>query len=287
MARWKTTKTELGQLTPNSTLVTPEGGWIGGFLRPASQELADRRAVVYRIQGERAELVYDIESAWVVALTVAQNGELLGVVARPGPVFFLLRESRLEPIPADSLTSLAAVNGTLWVLGAGNLLRNEGGGWEALDRPIDSSRDRLVVDSGRLLIVGQGIAATADGGRTWNEYPCDGGLVGAVTGSVVALYDDEGATLAAMDSERQLESLVRVDQPCRPYQVIQRGGELECLAVPRGHLQGQGILHYASSKQKWSHLTVPSRSEAGAASLGRDGRGLAVDVRGQLLVLES
>jgi hypothetical protein len=111
--------------------------------------------------------------------------------------------------------------------------------------------------------------------------------VGDVSGSVVALYDPQGATLASMGPDRQLHPLARFDQPCRPYRVLQRDGELEFLAVPRGRQEGQGIYHFTSSGQgqKWDRQLIPCRAEQGAANLGGDGRGLALDGEGRLLVL--
>lgn len=294
--QWLPTELGLGRFNPSATVITPEGAVLGGYLREENDELATRRASIYWLGSTESQRVYE-EPGWIVSLAAGEGG-YWAVAAKPGPAFRLLSSAdgrawrEVGPLPAASITRIVAAGAQeLWAMGTGTLVRstNAGKTWQPVPPPrrVDSTRDHLVVQPGTLLLAGTGIAATTDGGATWRTYPTPDGEVTCIWRSLVALKSKNRVQLAAMEKSG-LEPLVEFQKEMRPFNLTAEGDLWQFLAVPLGAEVGQGLFHYVSGDggRTWDATLVNCRPQEGAAGVSPDGRGVAVDVHGRVLVLK-
>ncbi len=298
---WQTTTHSIGRVIPRAIAEPSDGVFlVGGYLQPPGSTLRERRGSLFTLRDQSLQEVWS-EPGWAHCLACAPGvAYLIGAVLHPegsGSLYRLFRSddegrswASVGPVPAPSLTRLAAVNPDwLVALGAQTLLESSDGGrsWSPLTQPIsvNSTRDHLTVSDGTLLLHGDGIHALRSPGGAWAHYAVERGSIGAVSGSGVAFWGPDASGIGAMTAEG-FEALLEFEIPLRPFQLVLDRELIELLALTNDQNPPR-ILHYRSTDggQSWHAATLDCRPDSAAVALGSYRSGLAVGPDGDLLSL--
>ncbi|MCC6998799.1 MAG: hypothetical protein IT370_29575 [Deltaproteobacteria bacterium] len=261
-------------------------GWLQGG---QSWSIDDRRAAIVLAHGDFVTQSHhgpgwiealDVNGAaiWAVAATLREGGtgsvyRLLG--SRDGGVSF----TGQGLIPVASVVQVLAAGGDeVWVLGADTLARSTDGGasWHDVNAPgrRDPARERLSVGGGRIIIVGDGVHASADHGDSWVSHLA-GVEVHAVVGALL-LATIEGKVSFGVMAPAGPRWLRTFDQATLPFSMVASAARVAFLSRDA---TGPGLLYWRSedSGRTWACRRV-------AASEGEHGASL--DPAGGLLMLD-
>lgn len=263
-------------------------------------EAGEPRAVAYRWDGRDLAQVHEARG-YVVAVSVdgavawmitgARRSEGLGsdyraLRSRDGGATY---EDR-GPVPAASATRVVAFGpDEVVVLGTSALLRSTDAGarWAPLHASgrRDGVRERLTNVDGRLLIVGDGVRASADGGATWIEQGVAGARVYAVDGGAVVAQHAGAVKFGRMQPGGPRWRAALPDT-LLPFALRADGARVRVLAQPGGTEVGRGLRLYESDDDghTWEAWRLPALPRAEAAALGTDGRSALVDTFRRLQV---
>lgn len=297
--------TEKGRLddrffVESTRLVAPGEAVFGGYLQaPDTRDSRKSQAAIYRWAGDTAQRTYEAPG-WVSHVSPAPGAVWALASARKaaetGSDHRALRSddggrtwTERGPIPGDHASELLGVSmDEAWVLGVGTLLRTTDGGatWVSIQAPgaRNPVRERLHLEGGRVLLLGDGVRATADGGATWMENGIDNAHVRAVAGAVVA-GELDGALKVGVMERGGARWLAAFPEPMTPFRLVVAGATIRMLAVPTGKLVGRGLLviDSADNGKSWKTHLLHVKASAGAADVLPDGSGVAVDDRRRIL----
>lgn len=284
----------------STRLLAPGEALFGGYVQaPDTRDSRQSRAAIYRWADGEVQRAYDAPG-WVRSVSPA-DGVVWALAAtrkdtETGSDHRALRSddagrtwTERGPIPADSASQILGVSADeAWVLGVDTLLRTTDGGatWAPVRAPgaRNPVRERLLLEGGRVLLLGDGVRATADGGATWMENGVDNARVYAVSGAVVAGELDGELKIGAMETGGP-RWLFAFAEPTTPFRLVVAGPAIRMLAVPAGKLVGRGLLlvDSADNGKTWSTHLLHVQASAGAADLLPDGSGVALDGRRRIL----
>lgn len=296
---WEVSASVPDTFYPAATRLVPAGAVLGGYLQGGDVgAVQDQRAAVYFWDGSRASSVYE-GPGWLVS--VAVEGPVVWAIAatlKPSGVDSDYRALRsgdggaswqeAGPVPGTSIERVLAVSADeAWALGMETLLRTTDGGatWVAVTAggTRDSVHERLVADGGRVLIVGSGVRASADGGATWLDNGVDGSQVLVLHGGTVLARHEGELKLGVMESGGP-RWLATLPAELRPFRLVVDGAVVRFLALPGGKQVGDGVRLYESTDagRTWTVWRLPGQAKEEAADLAKDGRAVFLDTRRRL-----
>jgi len=270
----------------------------GGVAPPGTWALARQTARILRVGPDG------------VATAHAGGGETVLALARHGAVVYgLLLTLRGEgaggrwrllrsddagrsfrdagPIPCASAARLAAAGpDEVWVLGAGALARTCDGGrsWRPVAAPgrRDPVAERLAVSPPYILLAGEGVRASADGGATWRTHLT--GLTVTALDGIAFLATVDGRTRFGVATAEGPDWVRTFSDPLAPFRLRVEGDRARVLAQPDGPPHdGLLLLESADRGARWTVRRIPARAGEGSADLGPGGAWFAVDAARRLL----
>ncbi len=280
--------------------MAPREALFGGYDQGgATWEIGDRRASVYLWSGDSVVRTYEglgwvshisagPGAIWALAATLKPAGvdsDYRALVSLDGGRTW----SERGPIPTASAEQILAVSATeAWVLGMDTLVRTTDAGatWANVGSPgtRDGVSERIALEGGRVVVMGEGVLATATGGQTWMENDVDSSRVYAIAGAVVAARVGTELRVGVMASGGP-EWLAAIDVEGEVSRLVVDGASVRMLVVPTGRMVGRGLLYYTSddNAKAWKAWLLASAANPGAADLLAGGGGVAVDVRRRIL----
>jgi hypothetical protein len=274
---------------------------IAGYLDEG--RLEKNQAVIYLVDRAEVRQVHS-EQGWIEALDVAGSVAFaVHAILKPdgsGSQYGLRKSvdggatwKLAGPIPAQSVTQLLAVSADeAWVLGEGVLMQttDSGASWYSVTAP--GERNSVVERLGRvgqaILILGDGVLATRDGGNSWEQRGFDGLRVGAVSGGMVAAYSPTEVRLGIID-ETGGTWYASFAKKMVPFRLLAEGDSAWMLALPMGEASGErigsGVLLYETRDRgkSWQSVLVRCSPREEAIDIAPDGSALAVAPEAQLL----
>lgn len=268
---------------------------LGGVEEPRGPDAVDAfRAAIVRSDAAGVRKVLDTDGTGVLGL--CRGGTRLFALLKRPPTPDDMGESRLlisddgggswrdrGRIPIKAGLAIAAPGADeIFVLGITELVRSgdSGASWSQVRVPGNHLMDaRIAVVNHQLAILGSGVDATGDGGRTWHHTDLGASRVHAV---------DSWGVLATVDGKLKLGRMqaggagwiATFKDPIEPYRLVIDDPHIRFLATERG---GAVILFESTDGgASWKRAALPSLPEEDAATLGPHGW-CAVDARHRLL----
>jgi hypothetical protein len=270
---------------------------LGGVDEPRGPDAVHAfRAAIVRSDAAGVRKVLDAEGTGVLSL--CRGGPRLFALVKRPPTLDDMGESRLlisddrggswrdrGRIPIKAGLAIAAPDADeVFVLGIAELVRSgdHGASWSQLRVPGNDLMDvRIAVANQHVTILGSGIDATGDAGRTWRHTDLEASRVHAVDGwGVLATIAGE-VKLGRMQAGGPAWGAPFRD-PITPYRLVIADQHVRFLAT-EGH--GAVVLFESTDAgARWNRTTLPSLPEDGAADLGPHGW-FAVDATHRLLAM--
>jgi len=294
---WETTASLPQAFFPEATRLVPGGAVFAGYLQGGDVgAIQDARAAMFLWNGKAAFPVYD-GPGWGVATLGVEGPVVWAIVGTLKPAgvdsdYRALRSldggaswEERGGVPGAEVSCIMAVSADeAWVLGMETLLRTTDGGQSWVTVRASGERDgvheRLERVGGRVLIIWDGVRASADGGATWLDNGVDGSQVFAVDGgTVLALF--EGALSLGVMEQGGPRWLATFPAELRPFRLVVEGPRIRWLALPGGKQVGDGLRLYESTDagKSWTTWRLPGQAKEGAADLASDGRAVFLDRR--------
>jgi photosystem II stability/assembly factor-like uncharacterized protein len=178
------------------------------------------------------------------------------------------------------------------VLGEGVLMQttDSGSSWYPVTAPGErnSAVERLARVGEAILILGEGVLATRDGGTSWEQRGFDGLRVGAVSGGMVAAYSPTEVRLGIIN-ETGGTWYASFAKKMVPFRLLAEGDNAWMLALPMGEGSGErigsGVLLYETRDhgKSWQSVLIRCSPREEAIDIAPDGSALAVAPEAQLL----
>jgi photosystem II stability/assembly factor-like uncharacterized protein len=279
----------------------PQRAVLAGYLDEG--KLEKNQAVIYLVDQGGARQVHS-EQGWIEALDVAGSVAFaVHAILKPdgsGSQYGLRKSldggatwSLAGPIPAPSVTQILAVSAQeAWVLGEGVLMQttDAGSSWYPVNAPGERNSvvERLARVGEAVLILGDGVLATRDGGNSWEQRGFDGLRVGAVSGGMVAAYSPTEVRLGLIN-EGGGTWYASFAKKMVPFRLLAEGDSAWMLALPMGEGSGErigsGVLLYETQDRgkSWQSVLIRCSPREEAIDIGPDGSALAVAPEAQLL----
>ena len=293
---WETTTSVPDTFFPAATRLVSGGAVLGGYIQGGDLgAIQDQRAAIYFWDGTSAAAVYD-GPGWVVSLA-ADGAAVWAIAATLDPSgadsqYRALRSidgghswADCGGVPGSSIAQVLSVGpDEAWALGMETLLRTTDAGqhWTPVTAggARNSVSERLAKVGGRVVITGDGVRATADGGRTWLENGVDGSTVYAVDGGTILARHEGALKLGVMESGGP-RWRATFPESLRPFRLVVDGQTIRWLALSSGADVGDGVKLYESldAGQTWTAWRLPAQAKAEAADLGQGGRAVFLDTR--------
>jgi hypothetical protein len=293
---WESSASVPDTFFPAATRLVADGALLGGYIQGGELgAIQDQRAAMFLWNGRSTGPVYD-GPGWIVSLAVEGSvvWAIAGTLKSTGADsdYRALRSldggaswEERGPVPGASVLRVLAIGANeAWVLGMGTLLRTTDAGQTWVPVAASGSRDgvheRLATASGRVLISGDGVRGSADGGGTWLDNGVDGSKVYVVDGGTV-LARHEGALKLGVMEPGAPRWVATFPAELQPFRLVVEGATIRFLALPGGKQAGDGLRLYESldSGTTWTAWRIPGQSKEEAADLGPGGRGLFLDSR--------
>lgn len=293
---WENTSSVPDTFFPAATRLVTGGAVLGGYVQGGDLgAIQDQRAAIYFWDGKSASAVYD-GPGWVVSLA-ADGAAVWAITATLDASGADSRYRALRSldgghswadcgvVPGTSIGQVLTVGADeAWVLGMETLLRTTDAGQHWVSVTAGGSRnsvtERLAKVGGRVVITGDGVRATADGGLTWLDNGVDGSRVYAVDGGTLLARHEGALKIGAMASggPRWLASF---PDTLQPFRLVVDGQTIRWLALSSGADVGNGIKLYESldAGQTWTAWRLPSQAKAEAADIAQGGRAVFLDTR--------
>ncbi|MBI2264590.1 MAG: hypothetical protein HYU64_05405 [Armatimonadetes bacterium] len=302
LSGWSVRHGALQGYYPDTTRVLGSGtGLTGGYVRSEVEDkLEKRRAAIFLVTRDTVLRTYDGPGwilsmdrtgtiVWAIGATLKKEGQ--------GSDYRLLRSEdngkswkERGPISALSLIKVLAVGpNEVWALGARTLVRTADGGktWQAVQAPgeRDPYKESLSVQGRSVLLLGQGILATRNGGRTWEKRLWPDVQIVDISGEVLLAKSDSTHRVGVL-THGGVQWLASFEKKMWPFRLVVEGKAIRFLAVPSDAFLGSGMYLYESYDygKSWRKTFILCRASEGAVDIGPGGSGLAVNVKGELLL---
>jgi len=270
---------------------------FGGYLQGGDTwAIQDRTATVLRWDGAApatvwtgrgwvVDLAVQGDIAWLLAGTLKASGADSDYSAARSLDRGLTWQD-LGPVTVPNAERLLVVSrDEAWVLGPGVLGRTTDGGqsWSSVVAPgrRNSVEERLVGDADNVLIVGDGVRATNDGGSTWLDNDVDGSHVEAVAGSLVLARSGGKLRLGRMEPGT-VRWISTFPAGLSPFRLVASGSTIRFLATPAAGHSGVVLYQSVDNGKSWKARRVASDGGSSGADIDLSS-GVAMDVRRRIL----
>jgi photosystem II stability/assembly factor-like uncharacterized protein len=280
--------------------LSAEVALLGGHLLAPFADLKQAEAAIFRWSRDNApERVYS-GPGWIVCAAAADKTvwALAAVLRedRNGGDHRLListdaghRFEERGAVPFRYLAQLVAISSTeAWVIGSENLIRTVDGGktWQPVQAPGErnSVKERLSSNGNRVMLLGNGIRSTEDGGRTWRHHPVEGVHVRAIDGITFTGTFEKKLRVGRLQGETPQWLSTIDDSNVVPFRIVAEGSHLRIAVYFTDKRAERGVMVYESKDdgKHWKEIDVPWATQESLA-LGPQGSGFAVGLEGRLL----